>query len=74
MQSNVPVSNTRFRVPKGFNLLLEGLTREILREQPENMAKFAAEYFQSLVDRRGINSLLWKKSGLLTVAEVENAL
>lgn len=34
------------RVPAGFEHLLEGLTREVLREQPPDIIVFAAEYFK----------------------------
>jgi len=37
----------KLRVPEGFNNLLEGLSREILREQPANIIKFASEYFKA---------------------------
>ncbi len=33
------------RVPPGFEHLLEGLAREVLREQPPNIIDFAAYYF-----------------------------
>ena len=29
-----------FKVPEGFDEILRGLTREILREQPEDINKF----------------------------------
>ncbi|XP_077985984.1 uncharacterized protein LOC144440474 isoform X16 [Glandiceps talaboti] len=45
----VPFSNTKLRVPNGFQNLLEGLAREVLRSQPENIYQFAAQYFDSLL-------------------------
>ncbi|XP_052283961.1 uncharacterized protein LOC127880669 isoform X2 [Dreissena polymorpha] len=45
----VPFSNTKLRVPKGFQNILEGLTREILRSQPENPFEFGAKYFEQLL-------------------------
>lgn len=42
------------RVPPGFEHLLEGLTREVLREQPPDVIAFAANYFkQRLLGRDG---------------------
>lgn len=41
-------------IPGGFEYLLEGLTREVLREQPSNIIGFAAEYFnRKLAEREG---------------------
>ena len=36
----------RYEVPEGFNEVLQGLTREILREQPRDIIAFAAHYFK----------------------------
>ncbi|XP_054448855.1 sperm surface protein Sp17 [Pteronotus mesoamericanus] len=49
---SIPFSNTHYRIPQGFGNLLEGLTREILREQPDNIPSFAAVYFENLLERR----------------------
>jgi hypothetical protein len=49
----VPFSNTKLRVPPGFQTLLEMLSREILNEQPQNIYEKAAIYLESLVKRRG---------------------
>ncbi|XP_008833351.1 sperm surface protein Sp17 isoform X1 [Nannospalax galili] len=49
---SIPFSNTHCRIPQGFGNLLEGLTREILREQPENIPAFAAAYFENLLEKR----------------------
>ncbi|XP_059270633.1 sperm surface protein Sp17 isoform X2 [Mustela nigripes] len=49
---SIPFSNTHYRIPQGFGNLLEGLTREILREQPENIPAFAAAYFENLLEKR----------------------
>ncbi|KAM6172242.1 sperm surface protein Sp17 [Erethizon dorsatum] len=49
---SIPFSNTYLRIPQGFGNLLEGLTREILREQPENIPAFAAAYFKNLLEKR----------------------
>ncbi|XP_066910834.1 sperm surface protein Sp17-like [Clytia hemisphaerica] len=45
----------KLTVPDGFNNLLEGLAREVLREQPENIIKFAADYFKQQVATRVAN-------------------
>ncbi|KAL9965774.1 hypothetical protein ACROYT_G029618 [Oculina patagonica] len=37
----------KLRVPPGFQNLLEGLAREVLREQPEDIINFAAQYFRN---------------------------
>ncbi|XP_051252663.1 sperm surface protein Sp17 isoform X2 [Dicentrarchus labrax] len=49
---SVPFSNTHLRVPRGFGAILEGLTREILRDQPEDIPKYAAHYFDALLKQR----------------------
>jgi hypothetical protein len=49
----VPFSNTKLRVPRGFQTLLEELSREILKEQPKNIHEFAANYLEMLVHARG---------------------
>lgn len=47
-------ASNKLRVPPGFEHLLEGLAREILREQPKNLVEFAAQYFRKkLQDRDG---------------------
>ena len=35
-------------IPEGFKEILSDLTREILREQPADIAHFAATYFEFL--------------------------
>jgi hypothetical protein len=49
----IPFSNTKLRVPKGFQSLLVGLSTEILRSQPRNIHEFSADYFEKLLKRRG---------------------
>nr|DBA16606.1 TPA: hypothetical protein GDO54_003984 [Pyxicephalus adspersus] len=48
----IPFSNTNYRIPRGFANLLEGLTREVLREQPKDIPLFAAKYFSDLLRNR----------------------
>lgn len=49
---SVPFSNTNLRIPKGFGNLLEGLAREVLRDQPGDIPTFAALYFTELLKAR----------------------
>ncbi|RMB92081.1 hypothetical protein DUI87_31610 [Hirundo rustica rustica] len=49
---SIAYSNTNMRVPAGFRNLLEGLVREVLREQPTNVVAFAAQHFQKLLEQR----------------------
>ncbi|CAH1796274.1 unnamed protein product [Owenia fusiformis] len=48
----VPFSNTKLRVPRGFQNLLEGLAREVLRSQPNDIYSFGALYFENLLNVR----------------------
>ena len=51
---SVQYAPTKLRVPPGFQNLLEGLAREVLREQPDDIVVFAAQYFKNqLVIREG---------------------
>lgn len=44
----------KLKIPEGFRNLLEALTCEILRVQPKNIPKFAAEYLKGrLIARQG---------------------
>lgn len=55
----VPFSNTKLRVPKGFQNILEGLAREILRHQPEDPFEFGTKYFEQLLRvREGTNKMI----------------
>jgi hypothetical protein len=38
----------KFPVPEGFPEILHDFTREILRDQPDDIIAYAAEYFASL--------------------------
>ncbi|NXG23448.1 SP17 protein, partial [Grallaria varia] len=49
---SVPFSTNNVRVPAGFQNLLEGLAREVLREQPADVVAFAAQHFQRLLEQR----------------------
>ncbi len=48
----VPFSNSKLRVPKGFQNILEGLAREVLRNQPGDIYAFGALYFENLLKQR----------------------
>ncbi|XP_037632163.1 sperm surface protein Sp17-like [Sebastes umbrosus] len=59
---SVPFSNTHLRVPRGFGAILEGLSREVLRDQPEDIPTYAALYFDNLFKEReesGIDPAEW---------------
>uniref|UniRef100_A0AAR2L8P0 Neuromodulin n=1 Tax=Pygocentrus nattereri TaxID=42514 RepID=A0AAR2L8P0_PYGNA len=59
---SVPFSNTNLRVPRGFGNILEGLAREVLREQPEDIPTFSAVYFTALLKQReesGLDPAEW---------------
>ncbi|XP_031716825.1 neurogranin (protein kinase C substrate, RC3) b [Anarrhichthys ocellatus] len=49
---SIPFSITHLRVPQGFGPILEGLAREVLRDQPEDIPKYAAQYFDALLKQR----------------------
>ena len=54
MESAENASKERLGVPRGFRNLLENLTVEVLRVQPSNIYKFAADYFkEKLHERQG---------------------
>ncbi|XP_077985337.1 uncharacterized protein LOC144439983 [Glandiceps talaboti] len=42
----------KYQIPEGFETLLEGLAKEVLRSQPENIYSFAADYFDTLLSAR----------------------
>lgn len=55
------------RPPPGFEHILEGLAREVLREQPPDIIVFAADYFkQKLALRDGKAYALVKKQSTST--------
>lgn len=49
---SVPFSNTKLRVPRGFEALLEGFAREVLRAQPKCIIQFGAMHFSNLLKIR----------------------
>ncbi|KAK5618993.1 hypothetical protein CRENBAI_005134 [Crenichthys baileyi] len=59
---SVPFSNTHLRVPRGFGTVLEGLAREVLRDQPDDIPAYAAQYFDKLLKQReesGLDPAEW---------------
>ncbi|KAJ9600503.1 hypothetical protein L9F63_009193, partial [Diploptera punctata] len=42
----------RVSVPEGMDAALEGLTREVLKQQPRDIYWFAAEHFENLIKLR----------------------
>ncbi|NWI70398.1 SP17 protein, partial [Todus mexicanus] len=49
---STPSSCRTLRLPDGFRNLLEGLALEVLRVQPDDIVAFAAQHFQTLLQRR----------------------
>ena len=43
---SVSYAPSTIRVPPGFEHILEGLAKSVLKEQPEDVIAFAAEYFK----------------------------
>ncbi|KAF4085978.1 hypothetical protein AMELA_G00101190 [Ameiurus melas] len=68
----VPFSNTSLRVPRGFGNILEGLAREVLRDQPEDIPTFAAQYFTALLQKRQEGGLAPAKWGGLIEQRISN--
>ncbi|NXH94197.1 SP17 protein, partial [Pachycephala philippinensis] len=59
---SIAAANTNLRVPAGFRNLLEGLAREVLREETTDVGAFAAQYFQKLLEQReagGTDPVAW---------------
>lgn len=50
---SVKYAPSKLRVPEGFQNVLEGLAREVLREQPEDIILFAANYFKNQLALQG---------------------
>ncbi len=46
---SVSYAPSRLSVPPGFEYILESLAREVLREQPEDIIAFAADFFKAKV-------------------------
>jgi len=40
--------NQKFNIPTDFPNVLHDFAREVLRDQPENIYEYAAEYFKAL--------------------------
>ena len=47
-----PFTQAQLKTPKGFEHLLEGLCKEVLRRQPENILEYATEHFNRLMKLR----------------------
>jgi len=52
----VPFSNSRMRIPHGFQGLLEGMAKEVLMVQPPDIYAFSAVYFENLLKKRDGNN------------------
>ena len=44
--------NKEFKVPKDFPSVLKAFTREVLRNQPENIYEFGASYFTEVLAQK----------------------
>ncbi|XP_037943192.1 protein PFC0760c-like [Teleopsis dalmanni] len=63
----MPVVNLP-RVPDGLRDLMKSLTREVLREKPENIYEFSAQYFESKLDKK--NEYIVKSFEPVTILEI----
>ena len=52
MGTCLPHPTFKLAVPIGFESMLESFAKEVLREQPENVFQFGANYFHDLLLRR----------------------
>uniref|UniRef100_A0A667XUT7 RIIa domain-containing protein n=1 Tax=Myripristis murdjan TaxID=586833 RepID=A0A667XUT7_9TELE len=66
---SVPFSSTNLRVPRGFGLILEGLAREVLRDQPGDIPSYAARYFNVLLKKREGNIHIKEPATVVTPSE-----
>ena len=55
----VPFSNSRMRIPHGFQSLLEGMAKEVLMVQPPDIYSFSAIYFENLLKKRDGNNTVF---------------
>ena len=55
----VPFSNSRMRIPHGFQSLLEGMAKEVLMVQPPDIYTFSATYFENLLKKRDGRSFVF---------------
>lgn len=69
---SVSYAASKLRVPPGFEHLLEGLAREILREQPKDLLKYAAEYFRKKLQERDGASRVCDMMGLCYITYVHH--
>lgn len=54
---SVQYAPSKLKVPPGFQNLLEGLAREVLREQPDDIIKFSADYFKEQMALRSVGEI-----------------
>lgn len=54
---SVQYAPSKLKVPPGFQNLLEGLAREVLREQPDDIIKFSADYFKGQMVLRSVGEI-----------------
>ncbi|KAL3310825.1 neurogranin (protein kinase C substrate, RC3) [Cichlidogyrus casuarinus] len=66
-----PISNTKIRAPLGFGSLLEGVTKEVLRYQPDDIYDFCFKYFTDLLKLRDGRSCAHALNFLKPKSEIE---
>ena len=61
----------KFPIPQGFNEILNDLTKEILRYQPENIVEFSALYFKCLQEGKELD---YQKKGQNIPCDFKNVI
>ena len=51
----------RLSLPTGLEEQLEGLAKEVLRAQPQNLYQFALEHFEGKLKARNRHNLHWHR-------------
>ena len=54
--------NGKFPIPDGFQDVLSSLAKEVLRHQPPDIYRFCGLFFDTLLEMRDGNFLLWPNS------------
>merc|ERR1712178_259084 len=67
MGSQLKLSN--LSIPPGFNEILTGLSREVMREQPDDMGAFAALYFEEELNK-GVKSRYPRQNTKVLIQDV----
>ena len=70
-EMSVTYGEVKLAVPEGLQELLEDLSRATLRVQPKEIPKFAAEYFQQMLEKRK-SSVFFKICSELLIGKPES--